>query len=346
LVKTIIGSILINCSQVTPNKQRYLQFCAEHPDIPIFSQPWWLDAVCPDQWDVILIEKSDRIVASFPYYKAKIRNIFTHIGMPPLTQKLGPYIVYDSNKTTEDKKIGYEHQVYNAIINALPKSNSFSINFDWKYKNWLPFYWRGFKQTTRYTYIIDNLTDHNSIIKNYHESKRKKINKGGPLLDLKMDLSKSLFYTYFNDVIYERGERVSFSKDLFDRLYDAIYEHHSGRTFYCTDYENNIHAINLIVWDKESAYSLIGTRKKEYNTSGGTEFLFDQQIKYVSQYVNRFDFEGSMIKGVEESYRYYGAHQTEYYQISKTTNLFLGLYKTMNEIVAPPPPPHRDLRQQ
>jgi hypothetical protein len=61
------------------NKQRYIQFCTEHPDIPVFSQPWWLDAVCPDQWDVILIEKSNRIIASFPYYKTKIWHIFTHI---------------------------------------------------------------------------------------------------------------------------------------------------------------------------------------------------------------------------------------------------------------------------
>jgi hypothetical protein len=247
--------------------------------------------------------------------------------MPPLTQKLGPYIVYDANKTTEYKKIGYEHEIYNAIIDALPKSDSFAINFDWKYKNWLPFYWRGFKQTTRYTYILDNVLDHNSILKNYHESKRKKINKVRNFVDLKTDLSKDSFYAYFDDVIRKRGEKVSFSKSLFYRLYDAIYKYNSGRVFYCTDHENNIHVINFAVWDKESAYSIIGTRKKEYNTSGATEFLFDQMIKYVSQFVNRFDFEGSMIKGVEESCRYYGAHQTEYYQIFKCNNPILKMIR-------------------
>jgi hypothetical protein len=87
---------------VMSNKQRYIQFCMEHSDIPIFSQPWWLDTVCPDQWDVILVEKNSKIVASFPYYARKVGNLFTHIGMPPLTQKLGPYILYDSNKTTEN----------------------------------------------------------------------------------------------------------------------------------------------------------------------------------------------------------------------------------------------------
>jgi hypothetical protein len=309
------------------DKQRYIQFCAEHPDIPIFSQPWWLDAVCPDQWDVILIEKTNRIVASFPYYKKKIRHIFSHIGMPPLTQKLGPYIVYDANEITENKKIGYEHEIYDAIIDKLPSTDSFAINFDWKYKNWLPFHWRGFRQTTRYTYILGDIRNYNYIINNFTKYKKQKIQKAKELLNFKTDLSKDLFYEYFDDVIRERGEAVGFSKVVFDRLYDAIYEHRAGKVFYCTDSENNIHAVNLTVWDKESAYYLIAMRRKEYNTSGGTEFLVARTIKYVAQFVDRFDFEGSMIKGVEESFRYYGTHQTEYYQIFKYNNPILRMVR-------------------
>jgi hypothetical protein len=321
------------------NKQRYIQFCAEHLDIPIFSQPWWLDAVCPDQWDVILIEKSNRIVASFPYYKTKIRNIFTYIGMPPLTQKLGPYIVYDVNKKTEDKRINYEHEIYNEIISRIPQCDEFMVSFDQGYKNWLPFYWQGFKQTTRYTYILDNIKDYDNIAQKYAKSKKQPIQKAKEKLKFKYDLSKDVFYTYFTNVIHERNKEVGFSKELFFRLYDAIYMHRAGRVFYCDDEKNNIHAINMIVWDMKSAYYLLAMRKKEYNTSGGTEFLIDEIIKYVAQFVDCFDFEGSMIKGVEESYRRYGAHQAEYYQISRITNLFLGLYRTMNEISGGPPPP-------
>jgi hypothetical protein len=262
--------------------------------------------------------------------------------MPPLTQKLGPYIVYDADKMTENKKINYEHDIYNAIIDALPKSDSFSINFDWKYKNWLPFYWRGFKQTTRYTYILNNIKDYTYIKNNYVTYKKQKIKKTQNILTLKTDLPKETFYSYFMDVIHDRNEDVEFSENIFNRLYDTIYTYKSGKAFYCTDAKSNIHAINLTVWDNESAYYLIAMRKKAYNTSGGTEFLVDQTIKYVSKFVNRFDFEGSMIQGVEASYRYYGARQTEYYQISRVTNVLLGVYRTMNEIrntAYPPPPP-------
>jgi len=311
------------------NKTKYIQFCSEHPDIPIFSQPWWLDAICPDSWDVILIERNDKIIASCPYYKTKIKRVFNHIGMPPLTQKLGPYIVYDSNIKTENKKIGYEHEIYNEIINKLPKCDSLKINFDWKYKNWLPFYWKDFKQTTRYTYILDNISEHNYIFNNYSKSKKQPIQKAKDIFTFKYDLSKDDFYSYFLDVTHERHEVIEFSKDLFCRLYDAVYEHKTGRTFYCIDTNNNIHAINMIIWDKECAYYLLARRYKKYNTSGGTEFLTDETIKYVSQFVNKFDFEGSMIKGVEESYRHYGTRQYEYYTISKCDNLVLRVLRAI-----------------
>jgi hypothetical protein len=312
------------------NKEKYIQFCTEHLNIPVFSQPWWLDAVCLDQWDVILIEHNNKIVASFPYYRTKIiRNVFTQIGMPPLTQKLGPYIVYDSNETTENKKISYEHKIYNEIIDKIPKCDSFLIQFDWKYKNWLPFYWKGFKQTTRYTYIIDNIKEHDQLIKNYDRRKREKIQKTKNKLEFKFDLSSDEFYSYFADVIHERGDTVLFSKELFSNLYNAIYENKAGQTFYCIDAEKNIHAIHMVIWDNECAYSLMSMRSKKYNTSGGREFLVDAIIKYVSSFVDRFDFEGSMIKGVEESYRRHGAHQTEYYAISKCNNPVLRVYRAI-----------------
>jgi hypothetical protein len=310
-------------------KEMYTNFCSTHPDIPIFSQPWWLDTVCPGQWEVILIKRNKEIIASFPYYQTKIKRIFTHIGMPPLTQKLGPYIVYDKNKTSESKKIGYEHGIYNEIIDKLPKCDSFRVNFDWKYKNWLPFYWRGYKQTTRYTYILDGIDDHNNILKKFEKPKKKKVIKMKNLFSFNLDLSKEAFYCYLSDVIHKRGEKVSYSNELFYRLYTAIYEHQAGRAFYCTDNDDAIHAIKFIIWDKECAYSLIGMRKKEYNSSGATEYLTQESIKFVSQFVNRFDFEGSMIKGVEESYRHYGTKQTEYYSILKYSNSILRILKAI-----------------
>jgi len=47
----------------------------------------------------------------------------------------------------------------------------------------------------------------------------------------------------------------------------------TGRIFYYTDRDVTIHAIKLILWDKECAYSIMGMREKIFNTSVCNEFL-------------------------------------------------------------------------
>lgn len=313
------------------NKQLYQEFYEQHLDICIFSAPWWLDVTAgAENWDVILVRnKNNEIIATFPYMYKKGKFGLRQIGMPILTQKLGPYIVYDKNKIAETKKITYEHEIYTQIIQQLPDYDSFMINFDQKYKNWLPFYWNGFNQTIRYSYRIRNIKDRERVLNDFTKSKKYPAKKAASFLTLKYDLSPDEFYNYFEEVINDRGERVGYSRSLFKVLYKALYEYSRGKVFYCVDKDQNIHAINLTVWDNDTAYYLVAMRKKEYNTSGGTEFLLYETIKYVSQFVDTFDFEGSMIKGVEASYRFYGAHQTEYYSISYTKNKLLALYRAL-----------------
>ncbi len=316
------------------NREQYYKFYEEHPDICVFSAPWWLDTVCgKDNWDVIIIEKNGHILGTFPYYIKKGKFGTNNIIMPVLTQKLGPYIVYDKNMTSITKRIAYEHDVYEKIIEALPTFALFDVNFAQEYKNWLPFHWKGFKQTSRYSYQIRDIKNHEQVLKNFAKSKRYEIPKARKRLTLKFDLPVDEFYDYFEAVVHERGEKVSYSRDSFRRIYNACYENKAGRSFYCVDVDGNIHAISLTVWDKTAAYYLVAMRKKEYNTSGGTEFLVYEIIKYVSKFVDVFDFEGSMIKGVEASYRNYGGIQTEYYNISKDNRLFRFLIRDFYHII-------------
>lgn len=310
------------------NKEKYCNFYKSHPDICVFSAPWWLDAVAGDAWDLILIEEGGSIIASFPYVYTKGKLGIKKIEMPQLTQKLGPYIVY-KEKTSYSHKIEYEHDLYQKIIDALPVYDEFHINFDQYYKNWLSFYWRGFSQSTLYSYRLTEIKNYEIVFKNFAKYKRQKIKKGESLFTVKYDLPANDFYDYFLDAIKTRNDTVGFSFELFTSIYNAVYENHQGKVFYCIDSENNIHAVAFIVWDQSVAYYLIGMRKPEYANSGGTEFLIYEMIKYVSQFVDVFDFEGSMIEGVEQSFRYFGTQQTEYYSISKVNNKLLKLYRAL-----------------
>ena len=139
------------------NKDKYINFCNKESNIPIFSKNWWLDIVCgKDNWDVVLVEKGDEIFASLPYYKKK-KLIFNIITMPILTQTMGPYIKYPKGQKYY-KRLSWEKEMMSHLIDKLPPFDYFSQNFGKDITNWLPLYWKGYSQTTNYTYVIENIT--------------------------------------------------------------------------------------------------------------------------------------------------------------------------------------------
>ena len=308
----------------------YREFYKSHNDISIFSSPWWLDAVAPERWDSILVKENNQNVASFVYTvnrRTKLKLKF--IEMPPLTQKLGPYIDY-GNRVSLDKRIIFENRVFDQIIEELPDFDDFRIMFDQKYSNWLSFYWHDFIQTTRYSYVINDLTDMNHVKIAFAKSKKYLLNHAQGL-SIKYDISANGFFDYFKEAIEERGETIAYNRDFFCNLYKAVYDNNQGRTFYCVDDKGNIQAEAFIVWDNVTAYYLMAMRKEEYKSTGATELLTYSMIDYVSKFVNRFDFEGSMIKGVEASYRNYGSEQTQYFDIRKSNNKLLNLVRAIHE---------------
>lgn len=314
---------------MSKSTDEYREFYQKHDDICVFSAPWWLDAVAPDRWDAILIKENNEIVASFVYTIRTGRSGMKYICMPPLTQKLGPYIVF-GNKTNQNKKINFENHMFDQIIHELPQFDSFNLSFDQIYQNWLPFYWNGFSQTTRYSYRIRNISDMDEVKANFSRLKKRMLTRA---LDLKVlqDMPVDSFYSFFKDVVAERGEEVEYDYDLFKRLYNAVYLNNQGKSFYCCDNIGNIHAIALIVWDSQTAYYLVAMRKKEFKSSGATEILLYEMINYVSKYVNQFDFEGSMIKEVEASFREYGTEQTQYFNIFKVNSKPLKILEALKK---------------
>ena len=142
-------------------KSKYLALCSEEDTLPIFLNSWWLDAVCGEEnWDVALSLKGDTIFGALPYFIDR-KYGFVFLTQPILTQYLGPWIRYPANQKYE-KRLSHEKSVLTDLINNLPKYSLYRQNFRYTYTNWLPFYWNGFSQTTRYTYLIEDLSNSGS----------------------------------------------------------------------------------------------------------------------------------------------------------------------------------------
>lgn len=310
------------------NKEKYRLLCENEKSIPIFSQAWWLDSVSEDLWDVCLFERNGQILGSMPFVMKKKLG-FTLLTHPPLTQNLGPWIKPQDGKYS--KILGAQKDILEELINELPDFHYLNQNWHYLQKNWLPFYWNGFKQTTRYTYVFNDLSDINSIVANFEHSKRKNINKSEQIIKIVFDISAEEFYDNHRLTLSKQGETISYPYEIFKKIYDNGYSRNNAKTIAAYDSNGNLHAALFIVWDQMSAYNLISTIDPDYRVYGAASLLVREALVHCSNYVDKFDFEGSMIESVERSFRQFGAIQTPYFAISQSRSFFISLYMCLND---------------
>lgn len=300
------------------NKEKYRELCKIEQSIPIFSKDWWMDAVCGEEyWDVLLVEKGGQIVASLPYYmKSKLG--LKYISQPVLTQTNGAWIKYPVNQKY-CTKLAYEKELLSDIVNQIDSLSIgyYNQNFYYLITNWLPFYWKGYKQSTKYTYVIEDLTNLDTVYDMFDYKTRNAINKAIGQLEIKEDCDIETFYN-INKMSFSRQDiKIPYTLDFLKKIDATCLEHNCRKIFYAQDKSFNIHAAVYIIWDDNSAYYLMGGADPYLRKSDAMSLLLWEAIRFSATVTKTFDFEGSMIESVERFNRGFGAVQKPYFSIKK-----------------------------
>lgn len=294
-------------------RNQYQSFAAEAPDLPLFLQPWYLDAVCEGgAWDAALVQKNGRTVAALPYFwKQKLG--WRYVTMPQLCKQMGPYLL------PEYRELKWEMRLYEELIAQLPRGlAAFEQNFNYQVSNWLPFYWKGFKQTTLYSYVLPLEGSEELIFKNIEKNYRQKIRAAETRLVVQHDLPLSELHRLVGMSFERQGLESPISFAFLQKLYAALLEHQAGKLFFASDPETGqLHSAALLVWDRSSAYYLMSGDDPALRASGAAVLLKWAAIRYVKNVLGLplFDFEGSMMRGVEQGRRDFGAQQRPYFRV-------------------------------
>jgi lipid II:glycine glycyltransferase (peptidoglycan interpeptide bridge formation enzyme) len=314
------------------NKERYRLFCEQEKTIPIFSQAWWLDSICGESWDVCFVEKSGEVVASMPYMVKK-RYGLTLLTQPKLTQNLGPWI--KPSKVKYCKMLGLQKDLMQSLIQKLPKYDYFSQNWHYSQTNWIPFYWQGFEGSTRYTYVIEDLSDIESVWSNMQDNIRREVRKAKNKVNLsvRIDLLIDDFLALNEMTFLRQGMQMPYSKEYVKSFVEEAKQRNQCQWFIGQDQSGKNHAGVLIIWDEQSAYYLMGGGDPSLRNSGATSLCMWEAIKFASTVTKKFDFEGSMIEPIERFFRGFGAVQKPYFTVthkpSKILNTMLCLKKAI-----------------
>ena len=318
------------------NKQRYKIFCDEHSEIPLFMQAWWLDAVTmPDgkDWDVLLCEENGKIVGAMPYHLFRKWGLKT-IDRTQHTQYHGLWIDYPMD-CKPHKRYSFEKRVMDSLIDQLEALSVafYSQNFHHSFMNWQPFYWRGFRQTTRYTYILKNIADIDTIFDNAHPRYRQKLRKSEKELVVDFNFLPEEFYDFHKNSLSENNDSVNYSNQLFLSIYREATKRKQGKIIAIRNKNNDILSAIFFVWDMNCGYNLITVRKIEDGSNDASIYMIWEAIKYLSDKAKNYDFEGSMIKGVANVNQQFGAEQVPYFNISKCNSKRFALLRYIKTLI-------------
>jgi len=305
-------------------KALYRELCANEQSIPIYSRDWWLDCVCGDnKWDVLLYFSNNisrEIEAAFPLY-IPYKKVIT---MPAFTQTMGIWFNPKYEEENYSKNLLRKQNICRQLIKNLPEHTFFIQNFHFLFTDWLPFYWMGYRQTTRYTYILPDIRNIDEIEKNRSYDIRHNIKKA--LTKFRMEIRTNIPSDLFLEVYaktFERQEEKAYQPKILRRLIETAYSKNQGNIWGAFDKAGVLHAAVFVVWQENTAYYIAGGSDFEGRKSGAHLSVLSEAINDISDISTSFDFEGSMIQGVERVFRSFGAIQKPYFTISKgKMNLF------------------------
>ncbi len=299
------------------SKETYRQLCRQEKSIPLFSQDWWLDIVCGENlWDVVLLYgKQGNIEAAMPLYIPRKGYAI----MPVYTQTLGPWIAQPAADSKYTSLLARQQIILGKFAARLENLRLFQQNFSWSVTDWLPFYWKGFTQTTRYTYLLSGLHDTAQIWENMSQNTRRNIIRAEKKykITVRKGIPTEEFIRIQHLTFQRQHKAVPKGEDILRQLIETSRRRNQGDIWGGYDENGQLHAAVFIVWQESSAYYLAGGGDPQLRQSGAHSLVMWKAIQEMAAYTDHFDFEGSMIPGVERFFREFGARQMPYFAISK-----------------------------
>jgi hypothetical protein len=282
------------------NLDQYREFCKNHTaEIPLFYQPWWLDAVCVTGHWLPFVSKDGQSV--WPVFIKK-KGPFRKITMPPLTARLGPWpihLAYSSKDTIEIiKKSGF----------ALGFVQHLSGNLsDYTFLKNAGFQLRAFSH-----YIIQPDNTAAQIAKKMNSLSRRNLQKAALCLDCQPLKNMSVLDNLITRSLARHGEQNPIPLATAERLFKILVEKEQGTAWMAVDQETQIHAAVLLAWDNETIYYLAGGLDDRIPQIGASRFLLWKGIELALQHHKQFDFGGGFVPGVDAVYQSMGGESKTY----------------------------------
>lgn len=286
------------------------------PAIGIWANKKWL-SIYGDKLNLVGIYKDEtQMIGGFFYLKIK-KFGFDFIKLPPYTPHCGLFYLNDSKN--QSSRNSFSKDVVNEVCRYFTahKSALTILAFPTSITDMQPFIWDKYKVVPNYTYRI-NLQKPLEDIKSHFDSKnRNVINKAiKEEVEVKSnDLTKEMLFDFFTTNLSATGANIY--PEILRKIVFGFSD--ESNTFHFSAYKNGtLLGVVMCIYDRKSCYYLLGSVNKQSGVAGVNNLLVQHSIEKAQQLgCEVFDFEGSMLKGVEKFFRSFGPEMYPYFTANK-----------------------------
>lgn len=302
------------------NKDVYKKLCSQRKDIPVFSQPWWLDTVCKN-WDVAISKKGEHIAGAWPYPIEKKLGV-TLLRTPMLTPYLGP-LVFFPHDLKESNNDGYEHETISDLIKQLPAAPVWNISVQPGLKQAGIFKQHKLHSQVQQTFLLELNEDEETLLTNMKDAVRRNIRiaESEVTVTNAPEHLKDL-YRFQKSTLAKKGKSFPYSLRDLQKIMDAAIKNKSAALWVAKTPDKKIQAIVWAIWDDKTSYYFMGAQNPETNSYRAMSLLLWHTMRLAKERGNSvYDLEGSMDEGVERFFRNFGGDRALYIVLMKNKSL-------------------------
>lgn len=279
--------------------------------LPLFHQPWWLDAVCDQQWDVALIIESKAILAVWPYQFEK-KFGFRIIRNPLLCPYLGPLWIGECERPADWLNVLWQQlpAADFAQFACLPEFEEqdffIAINSD---------------KMEKVTYFLDLAKSETQMWNELHSTRRNGIRKGmADLTLIKSPINLEEFVAWNSIAFANKGKKYPYTISYLKKIVIAAEQRKACVNYCAKDKEGNTVAMLWLAFDHHKMYYLLSATAPDANRGAMALLAWNAILDSKKMGLSIFDFEGSMDAGIARFFQRFGGEKLHYYDFRKTTS--------------------------
>ena len=318
-------------STFSTQKEHFTAFSAVESTLQLYLQPWWLDAVCPDNsWDVCLAyDETERIKGVWVYHKPHNHGLFSRVKMPYLTPHVGVWVrPQDDFKPNQQAIYTYKKAILEELLLQLPQTAFYQQNFHHSVADSQVFHKHQFKVEAYNSYLLEDIYDLEELYDNFTENTRIDIRRAQKDVVFGECDDIELFQRMVDRLNTEQNEKAADTFSTLERLDKILSAKELRKAYVALGTEGVPHAAIYVVYHNQTAHFLLGAGGSESHNERAVTLLLWQAIQQASKEgMTSFDFEsGSHPLAWSSVFERFNAFQRPFFKVSKCQNRFYALW--------------------